>query len=146
MKFSPKYRSKILGMIYIILGSFCSFLDWKGADIGPKNQAQENPCVMWWIIMLLFFLKVDSQVDLNVSLAAQEFCYVVDHHAGIFCFPGVKFSHCPKWKLGDFFPNFEQKIPILKKVSFFFLRIFTHHTSYMVTIYYHCILFISPSI
>ena len=95
MKFSPKCRSKKLGMTYIILGSFCSFFIWEGADVQPKNHALENPCVMWWLICF-FFLKVDSQVDLSVSLYAGEFCYVVDHNAGIFlCSRGLKFSLCP---------------------------------------------------
>ena len=33
MKFSPKCRSKKLRMTYIILGSFCLFFNWEGADI-----------------------------------------------------------------------------------------------------------------
>ena len=36
MKFSPKCRTKKLGMIYTILGSFCSFFNWEGADIRPQ--------------------------------------------------------------------------------------------------------------
>ena len=36
MKFSPKCRTKKLGMIYSILISFCSFLNWEGADIRPR--------------------------------------------------------------------------------------------------------------
>ena len=34
MKFSPKCRIKKLGMIYTILGSFCSFLNLEGAAQG----------------------------------------------------------------------------------------------------------------
>ena len=37
MKFSPKCRTKKLGMIYTIVGSFCYFLNWKGAIYGPKS-------------------------------------------------------------------------------------------------------------
>ena len=62
-----------------------------------------SPKIMPWKIPVLcggsyvvFFLKVDSQVDLSVSLYAGEFCYVVDHNAGIFlCSRGLKFSLCP---------------------------------------------------
>ena len=36
MKFSPKCRTKKLGMIYTILGSFCSFLNWEGVGIRPQ--------------------------------------------------------------------------------------------------------------
>ena len=38
MKFSPKCRSIKLGMIYTILGSFCSFLNRVGADVRPQNK------------------------------------------------------------------------------------------------------------
>ena len=37
MKFPLKCRTKKLGMIYTILGSFCSFLNWEGADYCPKS-------------------------------------------------------------------------------------------------------------
>ena len=37
MIFLPKCRSKKLGMINIILASFCSFLNWDGANIQPCN-------------------------------------------------------------------------------------------------------------
>ena len=37
MKLS-KCRSKKFGKIFIILGSFCSFLNWEGADIRPKSS------------------------------------------------------------------------------------------------------------
>ena len=36
MKFSPKCRTKILGMIYTSLESFCSFLNWERDD---KNKS-----------------------------------------------------------------------------------------------------------
>ena len=61
-----------------------------------------------------------------------------------FVFSGaeVKMRPLSKWKLGDFFPNFVKKIPILKKKfkEFFFSQ--HAHTSYMATIYYHFILFL----
>ena len=37
MNVSPKCRTKELGIIYSILGSFCSFFNWEGADIRPKS-------------------------------------------------------------------------------------------------------------
>ena len=45
MKFSPKCRSKKLGMIYTILGSFCSFFNWKRADIRPKIWPRKIPVI-----------------------------------------------------------------------------------------------------
>ena len=36
IKFSPKCRTKKLGMIYTILGSLCSFLNWEGDNIRPQ--------------------------------------------------------------------------------------------------------------
>ena len=44
-KFSPKCITKKLGMIYTILGSFCSFLNWEEGRYFALNQASENPCV-----------------------------------------------------------------------------------------------------
>ena len=43
MKFSPKCRTKNLGMIKSILGSFCSFLNREGADIWPKIKPRKIP-------------------------------------------------------------------------------------------------------
>ena len=43
MKFSPNCRAKVLGMLYTILGSFCSFLDWEGGDIRPPNMPRKIP-------------------------------------------------------------------------------------------------------
>ena len=49
MKLSPKCRTKKLRTIYTIVGSFCSFFNWEGANIGPqvrlrKIPHQECPC------------------------------------------------------------------------------------------------------
>ena len=55
MKFSPNCRSKELGVLFTILGSFCSFLDWEGADILPKNGPRKNPCVNTIIKLLPSF-------------------------------------------------------------------------------------------
>ena len=45
MKFSAKFRTKKLGMImiYTTLGSFCSFLNWEGADIQPQISPRKIP-------------------------------------------------------------------------------------------------------
>ena len=43
MKFSPKCRTKKLGIIYTTLGSFCSFLNWEGADIRPQIRPRKIP-------------------------------------------------------------------------------------------------------
>ena len=43
MKFSSNCRTKILGVIYTILGSFCSFLNWEGAVIGPQIMPRKIP-------------------------------------------------------------------------------------------------------
>ena len=42
MNFSPKCRTKKLGMKYTILGSFCSFLNWEWADIRPKIRPRKS--------------------------------------------------------------------------------------------------------
>ena len=43
MRKSPKCRTKKLGMIYTILGSFCSFLNWEGANIRPEIRPRKIP-------------------------------------------------------------------------------------------------------
>ena len=43
MKFAPTFRTKKLGMIYTILGSFCSFLNWEGANILPQIRPRKIP-------------------------------------------------------------------------------------------------------
>ena len=41
MKFSSKCRTKKLGMIYTIFGSFCLFYNWDGANIRPKIRPRK---------------------------------------------------------------------------------------------------------
>ena len=41
MKFSPKCRTKKLGIMKTILGGFCSFLNWEGADIQPQIRPRK---------------------------------------------------------------------------------------------------------
>ena len=44
MNCSPKCRTKKLGMIYTILGRFCSFfLNWEGADIRLQIRPRKIP-------------------------------------------------------------------------------------------------------
>ena len=61
------------------------------------------------------------------------------------CPQGPKFGPFPNGNKVTFFPNLKKKFPISKKKkkkNFFFLLEFSFshhtHTSYMVTIYYHC--------
>ena len=41
MKFSPKCRTKKLGMINTVLGSFCSFFNWEGTVIRPQIRPRK---------------------------------------------------------------------------------------------------------
>ena len=43
MKFSPKCRTKKLGMIYTIFGNCCSFLNREGAIIRPQIWPRKIP-------------------------------------------------------------------------------------------------------
>ena len=45
MKFSPKCRTKKSGMIYTILGSFCSFLNCERAVILPQIKPRNIPVI-----------------------------------------------------------------------------------------------------
>ena len=38
-----KCKTKKLGMIYTILGCFCSFFNWEGADILPQIRPRKSP-------------------------------------------------------------------------------------------------------
>ena len=64
-------------------------------------------------------------------------------HQGFFYIQGPKFGPIPNQIKVTFFPNFEKN-----HVLIFFLfedwdfHSVTTHTSYMMTIYYHCILFL----
>ena len=65
---------------------------------------------------------------------------------GIFLvFSGAEIRPHSQWNLGDF-SQFWKTIPIIKKKIFFFedcdFHSATTHTGYMVTIYYHWILFL----
>ena len=41
MKFSPKCRTKKLGMLNTHLGSFCISFNWEGADIRPQIRPRK---------------------------------------------------------------------------------------------------------
>ena len=43
MKCSPNCRAKELGMLFTIVGSFCSILDWEQADVRPQNRPRKIP-------------------------------------------------------------------------------------------------------
>ena len=52
MKFSPNCRTKKLVMIYTILGSFCSFLNWEGADIQPQIRPRKIPVILFRVLVV----------------------------------------------------------------------------------------------
>ena len=73
MKFSPKYKTKKLGMIYTPLWEvFCSFLNWEGADIRPQIGPRKIPdindiiytCVQSGLILVKTF-KFDETIPLT---------------------------------------------------------------------------------
>ena len=43
MEFSPKCSTKKLGMVYTIMGRFCSFMNWEGADIWHQIRPRIIP-------------------------------------------------------------------------------------------------------
>ena len=43
MKFSPNCRVQELGMLFNILGSFRSFMDWEGARYSAQNRPMKIP-------------------------------------------------------------------------------------------------------
>ena len=51
MKFSPKCRTRKLGKICTSLGSFCSFLNWEGADIRSQIRLRKIPDSLLIIIL-----------------------------------------------------------------------------------------------
>ena len=53
MKFSPKCRTKKLELIF--LGSFCSFLNWEGADIWPQSRTRKIPVKALIKLCAMFF-------------------------------------------------------------------------------------------
>ena len=66
MKFSPKCRAKQLGMIYTILGSFCSYLNWEGADIRPQFRPRKIPaCPFGFSPGSALFAKIKTIIVLD---------------------------------------------------------------------------------
>ena len=43
IKFSPKCKTKKLKWYTLFSGSFCSFLNWEGADIRPQIRPRKSP-------------------------------------------------------------------------------------------------------
>ena len=64
MKAPPNCRAKKLGMVITILGSFCLFLDWEGANIRPQNRPMEIP----WLEHLLLAGSIDEVSDYTLDL------------------------------------------------------------------------------
>ena len=69
MVFSPKCRTKKLGMIYTILGSFCFFFNWEGAQNWPHIRLRKIPVCVY-------------AACLNLTGFAQA-CYVLEYR-GLF--------------------------------------------------------------
>ena len=65
MKFPPKCRTKKLGMIRIILGSFCSCLNWEGADIRPQIRPRKIPEGAYVIITEISYASPNYYPPLN---------------------------------------------------------------------------------
>ena len=65
MKFSPKCRTKKLGIIYTILGSFCSFLNWKGPKIRPRkiSVVNDNVCCLSFSVIGTSSLRRAAQLQ-----------------------------------------------------------------------------------
>ena len=53
-EFLPNCTAKELGRLFSIFGSFCSFLDSEGANIGPLNRP--HPCYVTVIVSYFFQL------------------------------------------------------------------------------------------
>ena len=66
MKFSPNLicRAKKLGMIYIILVSFCSFFNLKGAVIRPQIRPRKIP-VSYFDVVFSGILVTASKTKSN---------------------------------------------------------------------------------
>ena len=67
MKFSPKCRTKKFGMIYSILGNFCLFVNWEGADIRPQIRLRKIPVVH-------LNIQTDRQTDLSKPTEHRSDC------------------------------------------------------------------------
>ena len=53
MKFSPKCGAKKGGMIYTILGSFCSFSNWEKAKIRPQMWPKKISGVLLVLVRVI---------------------------------------------------------------------------------------------
>ena len=69
MKFSPKCRTKKLGMLYTILVYFCSFLNGKGRLFSPKSGLGKS------LILVLLFQAIYpfvSEVTCDYTLGGKK--------------------------------------------------------------------------
>ena len=57
MKFPSKCRTKKFGMIYTVLGNFCSFFNWEGADIRHLVRPRKIPA---------HYNKIDNPLGLHI--------------------------------------------------------------------------------
>ena len=70
-KFSPKCITKKLWMMYTILWSFCSFLNWWGTNIQPKIRLRKTPAlnITCTILSLSWYLG-EIRLDISCELSA----------------------------------------------------------------------------
>ena len=70
MKFSPKCKTKKLGMNYNILGSFCSFWNWDGANIQPQIRPRKIPVSIVYAVTKNYPTNIISReriIHMNVA-------------------------------------------------------------------------------
>ena len=72
MNISPKCETKKLGMIYTILGSFCSFFNWEGANIQPQIRPRKIPvnsieCYNIWMLKNICYHMLINMYTNNLS-------------------------------------------------------------------------------
>ena len=104
-KFSPKCRTKKLGMIFTILGSFCSFLNWEGPMFGPKSSLRKSlnelgtvHCTYLRVLgyIVFFCLKIFS--TFTNSIDPDEMQHYAAFHPGLHCLQKHSFRGFPKTK------------------------------------------------
>ena len=71
MKFSPKCRNKKLGMIYTILGSLCSFLNWEETIIQPQIRPRKIPVHVFSCFVTLKFRARSQQTGCHNVISMQ---------------------------------------------------------------------------
>ena len=89
MKFSPQCRTKKLGMIYTILGSFCSFLNWEGTDIWPKIRPRKIPVnspTGWRNSHSILEIKLIIQQEFHGNRVLTQFSFPETHQIPLYMY------------------------------------------------------------